>query len=285
MAERCAALAFLTGSIFEITMKTIGNILFNRLQGLVITICVIAIMMASSCVTNKKITYLQELEDSPYVQGYIQDAYKIQVFDNLYIRVITPDPRWSEMFNVSPVGSGNVAYSEMSADLVSYSVKQDSTVEIPFLGSIHVAGLTISETREVLEKALKDFISDAAITVKLVNNYISILGEVGLPGRYPIYKEQMNIFQALALAGDLDEYSNRTVIRLIRQTPEGNIVKEFNLLDKSIINTEFYYVMPNDVIYSQPMKGKFFAMNQFPFALILSTLTTFVLVMNYIQTD
>ena len=63
----------------------------------------------------------------------------------------------------------------------------------------------------------------------------------------------------------------------------GFVVKEFDLTDKKILNSEFYYVMPNDVIYAKPMKGKFFAMNQFPFALILTSITTFILVANYIQ--
>ena len=67
----------------------------------------------------------------------------------------------------------------------------------------------------------------------------------------------MNIFQALAMAGDLKEFSDRQRIRLIRQTSKGNIVKEFNITDRSIMTLESFYVMPNDVIYAKPMKGRF----------------------------
>ncbi len=237
----------------------------------------------SSCVTLDKTTYLQERETSEYSgPTYTPDEYKIQPFDNLFVRVVTPDPRWAEMFNTISV-TGGVGFSDQSVDIVSYTVRQDSAVDIPFLGFVHVAGKTIAEAKVLLDSALADYISDAAITVKLVNSYVSILGEVENPGQYPIYKEQMNIFQVMAMAGDMGDYSNRYEVSIIRKTAEGSIVREFDLTDREILDSEFYYVMPNDVIYAKPMKGKFFAMNQFPFALILSTITTFVLVMNYIQ--
>jgi polysaccharide export outer membrane protein len=117
----------------------------------------------------------------------------------------------------------------------------------------------------------------------MINNYVSIIGEVQNPGKYPIYKNRLNIFQALAMAGDLDRYSNRQKIQIIRQTPDGNTVKEFSLKDRSIIGSQFFYVMPNDVIYAPPMKGRFFQMESFPYTVILSTITTFVLLWNVIK--
>jgi polysaccharide export outer membrane protein len=93
----------------------------------------------------------------------------------------------------------------------------------------------------------------------------------------------MNIFQALALAGDLNEYSNRRKIQVIRQTPEGNFVKEFNLTDRSIMTSEFFYVMPNDIIYAKPMKGKFLQLNSFPYSVLLSSITTFIVIWTFVK--
>lgn len=245
-------------------------------------ICIIGLL--HSCVTIKKTTYLQDYEMSPYpTEKVAPETYRIQPNDNLFIRVTTPDPRWSAMFNTLPVTSPTIAASAQSVDLLSYSVRLDGTVELPYLGPIVVAGKTITEAKEILERHLVDFVSDAAITVKLVNNFVSILGEVRTPGIYPIYKEQLNIFQAIAMAGDLDTYGNRYEVRLVRQTSEETIVKKFDLTDKNIIDSEFFYILPNDVIYVQPMRGKFFSMDQFPFALILTSVTTFILILNYIQ--
>jgi polysaccharide export outer membrane protein len=93
----------------------------------------------------------------------------------------------------------------------------------------------------------------------------------------------MNIFEALAMGGDLGEFSNRQKIQLIRQTHDGNKIMEFSLNDRKIMATEFYYVMPNDVIYAQPMKGKFFQLNSFPYSVILSAITTFILMWNVLK--
>jgi len=87
----------------------------------------------------------------------------------------------------------------------------------------------------------------------------------------------LNIFQALALGSDLSDFSNRQKLQIIRQTTGGNVVKEFSLLDRSILSSEFFYVMPNDVIYAKPIRGRFFRMNEFPFTYILSTATVIVL--------
>lgn len=255
---------------------------FSYFHLLIAMTCIFGIL--NSCVTSRKTTYLQEYKKSEYpTEPVVPEYYRIQPNDNLFIRVTTPDPQWSAMFNTVPVSATSIGYSEQSVDLVSYKVNKDGTVEIPYLGSIPVAGETIQETKIILEKALSEYITDAAITVKLVNNYISILGEVNRPGRYSIYKEHLNIFQALAMAGDMANYGNRYQVNIIRQTTEGTIVKEFDLTDKNILDSEFYYVMPNDVIYAQPMKGKFFGMSQFPYSVILSTITTFLLVLNYMQ--
>jgi polysaccharide export outer membrane protein len=240
--------------------------------------------LISSCVTNKKTTYLQEYKKSEYSTEYQPpEEYRIQVNDNLFVRVVTPDPRWSAMFNTLPTNTATMSVGEQAVDLLSYPVSIAGTVDIPYLGSIEVVGKTLEETKQMIEASLADYVSDAGVTVKLVNNYISILGEVNLPGRYPIYKEHMNIFQAIAMASDLDDYANRYKVKIVREASGGTIIKEFDLTDKNIIDTEFYYVMPNDVIYVQPMAGKFFSMNQFPFAIILTSITTFILLLNYLQ--
>ena len=204
-------------------------------------------------------------------------------YDNLFIRVVTPDPQWSAMFNTMPVATYSISVTEQSADLVSYPVDGEGYIQLPYAGKIKVAGKTLAMVTDEVEKVLKGYVADAAVTVKMVNNYVSLIGEVQRPGRYPIYKDRMNIFQALAMAGDLNEFSNRQKIQIIRQTPDGNLVKEFNLTDRSIMASEYFYVMPNDVIYAIPMKGKFFQLNAFPYSVLLSTITTFILFWNVMK--
>jgi len=188
----------------------------------------------------------------------------------------------SDMFNTIPATVSGITMTEQSADMLSYIVDGEGYIQLPYAGKIKVAGKTLAVITDEVETILKGYIADAAVTVKMVNNYVSLLGEVQRPGRYPIYKERMNIFQALAMAGDLSEFSNRQKIQIIRPTADANLIKEFTLTDRSIMASEFFYVLPNDVIYAKPMKGKFFQLNAFPYSVILSAITTFVLLWNVI---
>lgn len=242
-------------------------------------------ILLNGCVTTKKTAYLQEYEDSPYSSVYEPpEDYLIQMNDNVYLNVSTPDPRQSAMFNA--MSEGNLmTFDESTAQIYSYPVQIDGTVELPYIGSVEVAGKTLKEAKEIIESELGDYVNDATVTVKLVNNSVTVLGEVTEPGMYPLYKERLNIYQALALAGDVDVYGDRYTVSIIRKTTEGSIVKEFDLTDRNILDTEFYYIHPNDVIYVKPMKGKFFAMASFPYAIVLTAITTFILIDNYIQSQ
>ena len=247
---------------------------------------ILGCLFINSCVTTRKTTYLQEYETTEIsLESITPETYRIQPNDNLYIYVSTPDPSMSAIFNAVPAG-GVMRMEESTANLLSYPVKLDGTVEIPYIGSVVVAGKTLTEIKLALEAELADYVRDASIIVKLVNNYVSVLGEVNVPGMYPIYKERLNIFQALAMAGDLAEISDRRRVSIVRQTPNGSIIKEFDLTDRNIIDSEFYYVMPNDIIYARPIKGSLFRRNQPTVTLISTTISTaitlFVLIQNYL---
>jgi len=239
--------------------------------------------LLNGCVTSRKTTYLQEYKKSEYAGEYVPpEDYLIRPNDNIYLNVATPDPRQSAMFNAMGDGA-NQGFDEATAQIYSYVVEIDGTVNLPYIGIIPVAGKTLAEAKVVIEQELNDYVNDATVTVKLVNNIVTVLGEVVNPGVYPLYKERLNIYQALALAGDLDTYADRFEVSLIRKGAEGSIVKTFDITDKNIIDSEYYYILPNDVVYVRPMKGKFFALESFPWTLIFTAITTFILLENYIN--
>jgi polysaccharide biosynthesis/export protein len=246
------------------------------------------ILILTSCLSNRKLTYLQYAEIPDETELELQDlripvtpsAYKVMSYDNLFIRVLTPDPEWSVLFNTTPVGQGG-AITEESASLVGYPVDGNGDIEIPFVGKVGVAGKTLSEIKIELDSIFRNYVTDAAITVRLVNNYISILGEVRVPGRYPLTKDRINVFEALSMAGDMSEFSNRQKIQLIRPSVYGPIVKEFSLLDRRILNSEFYHIMPNDILYAKPIKGRSFQINSSVFTLFLTTITTSLVIVGF----
>jgi len=254
-----------------------------------ILILLSVILMMSSCVSKKKLTYLQYSDKGEKYDISINDtrpsvtptAYKIMPYDNLYIRVITPDPQWSALFNLD-VGTGGL--TQESAGLSGYSVDVDGNIEIPFVGKTEVAGKTLSEVKKELDSVFKNYVTDAVITIKLVNNAVSIIGEVNSPGRYVIYKDRLNIFEALSLASDITVYGNRQKVQLIRPSSYGPLVKEFSLADRSILTSEFYYVMPNDIIYAMPMQGRAFQVNSSIWMLFLTTITSALGIIAFFRT-
>lgn len=255
---------------------------------LLILILLSVILMLSSCVSRKNLTYLQYSDKSTDNNLSVTDSrisvtpaeYKIMSNDNLYIRVLTPDPQWSELFNMTP---GEVGLTLESASLSSYYVDLQGNIEIPYVGKVNVAGKTLSEIKAELEAVFKNYVADAAITIRLVDSYVSIIGEVNTPGRYPITKDRLNVFEALSMAGDMSVYSNRQKVQLIRPSPYGPVIKEFSLADRNILSSEFYYIMPNDIIYAMPMQGKSFLTNSSIYTLFLSTITTALVVLSYFQ--
>ena len=168
-------------------------------------------------------------------------------------------------------------------ELISYLVQLDGNVYLPYIGAIPVSSMTLMEAKTAIETVMVDYIADASITIRLVGNYVTLLGEVNAPGMYEMTKERLNIFQAIAIAGDVADFGNRYELSIIRQTLQGSVTKEFDITDKKIIDSEYYYVFPNDVIYVKPMKGSFFGMAHWQYGLVLSTIVTLISLFILIQ--
>lgn len=252
-----------------------------KLRNASIISSVLLILSLSSCVTYKKLTYMQYMSklDNSIMTINNSDvsvtpaAYRLMPYDNLYIRVITPDPQWSEIFNSVPTGGGG-ALTQESAALMGYLVDERGYIELPFAGKLEVANKPLSVIKVELDSIFKKYVNDASITVRMVNNYISIIGEVRAPGRYTITHDRTNVFEALSMAGDMTEYGKRQNVQLIRPSPDGPVISEFSLLDKNILSSELYYIMPNDIIYVPPLRARTFQVNSSTYSLILSSIAT-----------
>ena len=246
-----------------------------------------AVVLVSSCVSMKKINYIQDAAN--YQQGekieFINDVspdYRVQSGDNLFVDVKSLDTK-----NMNPFEADQrVAYqnnSEMSVYLNSYMVNDSGYINFPVIGKFQVAGLSIYEIKTTLQNEINDFYQLTTVTVKLVNFKISLLGEVIRPGTYLVYQENINIFQALSMGGDLSPYANRSRINIIRKTGDGSTVHMVNLLKADILKSPYYYLQPDDIIYVEPLRSKNYAFTAFPYAIIFSTITTTLLILSYLK--
>lgn len=251
--------------------------------------CITIISLAViSCVPQAKMKYLQDKEGVTPVTEFqnVKPDYKLRAGDFLYIRILTLDQKSNEIFaNITGSGStsGYMNYADQSLYLTSYMVNDSGFVKFPLLGNIDAAGHTIIEIEQNLNKAVSEIIKQSSVVVKLVLFNISILGEVKNPGKYPIYNNRVNIFEALAMANDLTSFANRGKIQIIRTEGSKNTIVTIDLLDKNILASPYYYLQPNDIIYAEPLKNKTFAFEAFPYAIVFSTITTALLIYSYIK--
>ena len=230
----------------------------------------------SSCYGYRQVGLLQDREDLPQYDSAAYKPYRLQVNDEVIYRVVTMDETIAKTLSANSNGSGQYANS--------YRIYSDGTVDIPFLPPIKLEGLTELEAQDTLRAAFREIIPDADVKLALYNKKFTVLGDAN-SGTYAIYKERMTIFQALAMTGDLMNSGDRRHVRIIR--PRGNAepeVLEFDIRTNSIIDSEYYYVYPNDLIYVSRDAGSFYKQTSYSgfLSLITSSVSLLVTVLNYI---
>lgn len=219
-------------------------------------------LFVSSCIPNKKLVYLQNKDhsvDSTLTITELQKPYRIQINDILNIRVKALEQENVQIFN--PVGEENLnANSDERAFFDGFLVDLHGNIKVPILGEINVLGYTLEEVektikQKLLEKQFKET-ANIFVTVKLTGLRFTINGEVSSTGTYTLYQERVNIFQALASAGDIEDTGNREDVMIIRQYPQGEKIHHLNLLDVEVMKSPYYFIQPNDIIYVKPLKQK-----------------------------
>lgn len=226
-------------------------------------ICILlAVISLTSCISTKKITYLQANEaavDSIISIQRLQKPYRIQVNDLLSIRVKALDQELVGMFN--PIGEGNPnATGEESMYYDGFTVDLHGNIRVPTLGQINVLGYTVEEVQEKIEQELlEQYFKEEAnifVTVKLAGIRYTTLGEIG-SGSQVIYKEYVTIMEAVANAGGIGEYGDMTNVKIIRQYPGGKEeIHTIDLTDISATKSPYYYIQPNDLIIVDPLPQK-----------------------------
>lgn len=213
----------------------------------------------------------------PIYEEISYEEYRIKINDELLFRLITSDETISRLI------AGNQSISGTQSN-VSYRVFPDGTVDLPFLKTIPVAGLTLNEAAKVIETRFKDLIPDAAVKLTLANKNFTVIGEAGT-GVYPIFKDKLTLFQALSMSGEITYTGDYKEVRIIRETEHGTEVLEFDIRPASIINSKYYYIYPNDIIYVQRNPASFYKVDNYSsfITLISSSLSLLFTVFFYFR--
>lgn len=224
---------------------------------LVLTLLALAVV---SCVSKEKLTYLQLPESSGDSIFYKlnRTKYKVQPNDILNISVRSFDEETSTMFNSSRSSNLNVNAGDLIFYLTGYTVDFNGDIEMPVIGKVNVVGNNTDEIKVIIESELKNYFRDNAVfvNVQLAGVRYSVMGDVARPGKYVIYQNQVNIFEALAMAGDITMVGNRKEVQIVRQAPGGVEIVELDLTKSEVLTNPEFFIQPNDIINIKPLGVK-----------------------------
>lgn len=227
----------------------------------VLLICI----LISSCISNKRITYLQNLPGNPEIgldefipYASVEYKYVLQPFDVVDIDFASSDEELTKAFEFQGsrnmrAGGGGGGVNDIFY-FTGYSIDQEGFVEIPQLGKIKVAGLTEEEAQNKVQEAInKYFKEEVFIKLRIGGIRFTALGEFSRSGAQVILKNRATIFDALAVAGESNILAKKNKLFIIRQYDGGTKIHQINLNDRQLLASPYYFIQPNDILYLEPM--------------------------------
>ncbi len=237
-----------------------------------------------SCTRYKNLVLLQEAKaDSTNLYTATPPDYKIQKRDVLYVRIHSLNQEITQAINSTSTISTNQFTNEASLFIYGFNVSDSGYIEIPIIGKVNVLNKTMEEAKLAIEKQTKIMLKDATVVIKLISFKYSVIGEVKRPGVYQNYNNQLTVLEAISNAGDISAYGDRRKVLVIRPGTEGTTTFRLNLTSDKILSSEGFFLLPNDVVYVEPVKSYNFRNNIPTYALIFSGITAFILVLSYIN--
>ncbi len=248
----------------------------------------VSLLILFSCTSQRQLVYLQGTKKTADSSFYkmSQPEYKIQKQDILYIKVYTLNREVSDLINQTAANyQQNLFQNETSLFINGYSVNDSGYVEIPVLGKIKIVDMTIDKATESIRQRADQYLKDATIIVKLISFKFTVMGEVNRPGVYRNFNNQLTVLEAISMAGDITDYGNRKQVLVLRPTFSGTVTFRLDLTDSKILTSNGFFLLPNDIVYVEPIKSKTFKLNIPNISLALSTITTLILVLSYIKNN
>ena len=216
------------------------------------------VLFVFSCKPREELVYYQNIDGLASSDKRNSYEIKIQPDDMLMIIVSAEDPESALPFNLTaasiPTPSGPNTFLRGQESLQNYLVDAAGSIDFPVLGKLQVGGTSRSELMQLLESKISKYIKSPIINIRLMNFKVSVQGEVTNPGTFAINSDRVTLIEAISMAKDLTIYGKRDNILVIR---EVNGVKSYNRVDLTkadFINSPYYYLAQNDVVYVEPNK-------------------------------
>ena len=240
----------------------------------------VVLLLLTGCIGKRNLNYLDDRSLSTSSSKLFENRkfeYRVQVNDVLSIRVMGLDEQTHRFFNVE--GQNAIqGMNDASLYVNGFSVDKNGQVQLPTVGKIKVQGLTVGEAQELVQRKINEYFTNATVSFR-----VSVLGDVQRPGSYFIYNNQITVLEALAIAGGPNEFGDKSHIQLMRQTDRGVQAIYVDMSGSDVLSSEYYYLLPNDVIYVPTLRARAGRLNLDLLTILLSTLSTAAVVFTVIQ--
>ena len=239
----------------------------------------VLLLIIQGCTPMSKITYLNDSQSGEWDVSPIPPKHHLEIGDILMVRVISRNEESNNLFNLETnTNSANSVLTAANLYLNGFTISQEGTIDIPNVGEVFVLNQTLEEAETTISLKAEEFLINPFVIVKLANFQFTVLGEINAPGNYPVYKEGLTIYDAIAMSGGINDYGNLKKIKIVRSEKNKKQIYNVDLTSSNILTSDFFYLRNNDLIYVQPVKFKGFKKSQSQ--LLLSALTTFAVLFN-----
>ena len=249
----------------------------------------LSILFLASCASPEDFYYLRNAGNEKIADQAIDSTASnptIAIGDQLSIVLTSASVELNTLINAANFGGaqGGQMQGGMISPVIGYLVDANGEIEFPKIGKMKLAGKRMTTVQSELEVILADYVKNPAVAVRRLNFRVTVIGEVANPGIVQIPYDRMNIFQALAQAGDLTIFAQRENILLVRETPQGKETVRLSLYDKSLLSSPYYWLQSGDLIYVQPNKTKVNTNTTFfqVWPTIISSASIFLVILNQI---
>jgi polysaccharide biosynthesis/export protein len=220
-----------------------------------ISLFLIFVVLFSSCASREKMVYMQNIDNQKNNIYELSFEPKLQSDDLLTILVGSENPELTVPFNLPQV-QPNYEMDNNQSNIKKYLIDFSGNIDFPVIGKIKLAGLSKSEAKNLLVTKISEYIKKPTVNLEILNFKVSVIGEVAKPNSYNIGSDRITLLEAISLAGDLTVYGKRDNVLLIREVGGKRSYNRIDLTNADFINSPFYYLSQNDVVYVEPNKTK-----------------------------
>jgi polysaccharide export outer membrane protein len=202
----------------------------------------------SSCGPKRDLVYFSNMVNSTTTINDTQ-SHNVRIRQNDIINVTlnSLNPESNSLF------SGN---KSASSDKNGYKVSKNGTIQLPLIGEFKIEGMSVEQAELAITSELKQHVKGPVVDVQIVNFKVSVLGEVSRPATFIVTSDNINLLEALSMAGDMTVYGKRENVLIIRTEVGNKTMKRLNLNDEETINSPYFYLKQNDIVYVEPDKSK-----------------------------